>query len=66
MSDSNIRGVNSPSITLNSDIAYFAIRQELLSESIFRIALETVLASVLTRSPSKMDWEDQYESGPRL
>ena len=45
-------------ITVHSAIAYFARRQECLSESICRIALKNFLESVPTKIPSRMDWEE--------
>ena len=44
------------SITVTSAIACFSIMQECLCESICRIVLKTVLASVTTRRPSSIDW----------
>ena len=44
-----------PCITGSRAIAYFSRSQECLSKSIFHIALRTVLESVLTNNPSRMD-----------
>ena len=47
-----------PSIKVHSAIAYFVRSQEFQSKSICRISLRTVLESVTTNSPSRIDWKE--------
>ena len=53
-------------VTVSSATTFFARSQKFLNQSICHTVLRTVLESVPTIIPSRMDWENLYEVGLKL